>query len=292
MINLIKKISQYKWHISDYATIGVLACVVITFVLGNEADISYNWRWSTSLGYLFYQDDMGYWQPNIIIYGLINTLRLFGFSIIIGLVIGSALAVMRIVRIKSLNILSTGYINAVRNIPPLVFLFIFYFFISEQIFPKIGLTPEFISGNFILTFLFGDSLEGVNLLSGSLCLGLFEAVFFAEIFRGAILSIEKGQRDAGRALRFSWWQTMRLIILPQAIKKSYPSLAGQSIIALKNTSIASLISVKDIVFSGIEVISSTHRIFETWIIVAVIYFILCYGLHRIFSHFEAKQTIK
>ena len=292
MINLVRKISQYKWHISDYVTIAVLACFVTIFALANATDVPYTWKWSTSLSYLFYKDDMGHWHPSIIIYGLINTLRLFVFSITIGLVIGMVLTVMRITKIKSLNILSIVYINAVRNIPPLVFLFIFYFFISEQIFPKIGLTPEFISDNFILTFLFGGNLEGVSLLSGSLCLGLFEAAFFAEIFRGAVLSIKKGQSDAGRALGLSWWQTMRLIIMPQAIKKSYPSLAGQSIIVLKNTSIASLISVKDIVFSGIEVISSTHRIFETWIIVTVIYFILCYGLHRIFSHFEITQTIK
>ena len=81
---------------------------------------------------------------------------------------------------------------------------------------------------------------------------------------------------------------MRLVIVPQAFLKSYPALAGQSIVALKNTSIASLISIKDLAFSGVEVVTSTRSIFEVWIVVAVIYFVLCFSLAKFFARWEAK----
>ena len=287
MINTIKNIIQYKWDISDYIIVGLLITPVL-IVLSSSVDLPYTWRWSMLLGYVVYIDDAGNAHMGAILYGLINTFRLFFLSIFIGLLVGFILAFMRISKNVGLNLLGTAYINFVRNVPPLVFLFIFYFFVSEQIFPKLGLTPELFEEYQILATLFGDGIYGANLMSAGICLGLFEAAFFAEILRGSINAIPVGQSDAGQALGLSWLQRMRLILAPQAFLKSYPSLAGQSIVALKNTSIASLVSVRDLVFGGHEAVTATRTVFEAWIIVAVIYFCLCYSMAKFFARWETK----
>ena len=276
MVNIIKNILNYKWHISDIITTAILIMFIST-ILVSCIDFSYEWNWSTPLGYM-----------DLFLIGLLNTLRLFFMSMLIGITFGLSLAIFRISNNHGLNLLGTVYINFVRNIPPLVFLFIFYFFISEQIFPKLGLTPELFENFTALKWLFGEGVYGANLISAGICLGLFESAFFAEIIRGAIKSVPTGQYEASLGLGFNYLQTIRKIILPQALAKCYPSLAGQSIIALKNTSIASLISVKDLVFSGVEVVTSTRSIFEAWIIVAIIYFILCFTMTKFFNYCEKK----
>lgn len=288
MMSILKSITNYRWQISDYVTIFLLS-IVLFLILWGSMDLPYHWNWSTTLGYLYYVDEQtGNYHFGILLIGLFNTFRLFLLSIIIGMLLGMGLAFMRISRHVGLNFLGVVYINFVRNVPPLVFLFVFYFFISEQIFPKLGLTPELMESFPFLTWLFGEGVFGINLISGGICLGLFEAAFFAEILRGCIKSIPMGQMEASRALGLNWFQSMRLVIMPQALLKSYPALAGQSIVALKNTSIASLISVKDLVFSGVEVVTSTRSIFEAWIVVAVIYFILCFSLTKFFARWEHK----
>ena len=287
MVRIIKNIMGYRWHLSDYVTVGLLFIPALVVVF-STVDVPYRWQWSVILGYVVYIDEAGNWHTGAILYGLINTLRLFALSIGIGLVFGFILTFMRISKNVGLNILGGAYVNFVRNIPPLVFLFIFYFFISEQIFPKLGLTTDLLDNFPALAFLFGESIYGVNLISAGICLGLFEAAFFAEILRGSINAIPAGQSDAGQALGLSWLQRMRLILAPQAFLKSYPSLAGQSIVALKNTSIASLVSVRDLVFGGQEAVTATRTVFEAWIIVAVIYFVLCFSMTKFFARWENK----
>ena len=287
MMTVLKNIISYKWHTSDYVTVGLLLSPVLMIMLSN-IDIPYTWQWSMILGYVVYVDDGGSWHAGLILHGLMNTFRLFFLSIIIGLGFGFILTFMRMSKNVGFNILGTAYVNFVRNIPPLVFLFIFYFFISEQIFPKLGLTTDLLDNVPVLALLFGESIYGVNMISAGICLGLFEAAFFAEILRGSLNAIAEGQSDAGRALGLSWLQRMRLILAPQAFLKSYPALAGQSIVALKNTSIASLVSVRDLVFSGHEVVTSTRTVFEAWIIVAVVYFVLCYAMTKVFARWETQ----
>ena len=283
---MIKKVINYKWHISDFITVGVLL-LFVGFTSFSNISLNYVWDWQTTLSYIGYTDETtGDFKMGVLLIGLLNTFRLFFISMFIGVVFGFLLCLMRISNNGGLNLLGLVYINFVRNVPPLVFLFLFYFFVSEQIFPKFGLTPELFESASLLGWVFGDGVYGANLISAGICLGLFESAFFAEIFRGAIKSIPKGQFDATFALGLNWWGRMGRVIMPQALIKSYPALAGQSIVALKNTSIASLISVKDLVFSGVEVVTSTRSIFEAWIIVAIIYFVLCFSLAKFFDRWD------
>ena len=269
---------KYKFKVSDYIALSICAFIVGAVYVGQAADIPYNWKWHILPDYFIFQDENGNWHMNILAKGILNTLRLFVYTAILALPLSLALAFARLSKNRVLSTLAMLYINFVRNVPVLVFLFVFYFFVSEQIFPLIGITRNIFTDTGIPYILFGEPVVAANVVAGFVCLGLFESVFFAEIIRGAIKSIPAGQSEGARALRLSKIKTMQLIILPQAFKKCYPALTGQTIIVLKNTSIVSIISIQDLMFSAAEIVVATQRIFEVWIAVGIIYFIMCYGL--------------
>ncbi len=107
-------------------------------------------------------------------------------------------------------------------------------------------------------------------------LSLYTGVFYAEIFRGGIVSIERGQWDAARALGLSRWQVMRLVILPQAIRRMIPPFVNQSVTQLKNTSLVSVIAVPDLLYQGTSIAETTYRPLELYTVVAVVYFALLF----------------
>ena len=99
---------------------------------------------------------------------------------------------------------------------------------------------------------------------------------------------KKGQWEAARAVGLSPLNVLRDIIFPQAIRKILPPLAGQFITLIKDSAIVSLISIQELTFLATEVASTTTKVFETWIIVGVMYFILCYSFAATFSHLEKR----
>jgi polar amino acid transport system permease protein len=130
-------------------------------------------------------------------------------------------------------------------------------------------------------------LIGLELTPGTaavLTLSFYGAAFYAEIIRGGIVSIEQGQWDAGRALGLRPLQLMRLVILPQAIKRMVPPLVNQCILQLKNTSLVSALAVPDILYQGQLITSATYRPLETYTMVAVVYFLILYPL----THFAKR----
>lgn len=107
-------------------------------------------------------------------------------------------------------------------------------------------------------------------------LTLYVGAFYAEIFRAGIESIERGQWDAGRALGLRPWYVLRLVVLPQAVRRMLPPFVNQSIIQLKNTSLISVIAVPDLVYNATLITAETYRPLEVYTIVAVIYFIILF----------------
>ncbi len=107
-------------------------------------------------------------------------------------------------------------------------------------------------------------------------LTLYTAAFNAEIIRAGIQSVEKGQWEASRALGFSGFQLMQHVILPQALKKMLPPLAGQIISTIKDSAIVSVISIPELTFQGMELMSATFLTFEVWTVILVIYFAGCF----------------
>ena len=114
-----------------------------------------------------------------------------------------------------------------------------------------------------------------NVISGIICLAIFEAAYITEIVRAGIQSIDRGQIEAGQSIGLSQFQVLRWIVLPQAVQRMVPPLAGQFITLIKDSSLVSLISIQELTFLAQEVAYSTQYVFEIWIFVADMHPIFC-----------------
>lgn len=119
-------------------------------------------------------------------------------------------------------------------------------------------------------------------------LGLFQGAYIAEIVRAGIQSIDDGQWEASRAIGLNRWQQMRCVILPQAIRKMLPPLANEFINTIKYSSIVSVISIQELTFQGMQVMASTQVTIEVWIIITIMYLLLCFSLSLGVSVLEHK----
>jgi polar amino acid transport system permease protein len=108
-------------------------------------------------------------------------------------------------------------------------------------------------------------------------LGIYEGAYITEIVRSGIDSVDQGQWEAGSALGFDWWSSMRFIILPQAVRIVLPPLAGQFISTIKDSAIVSVISIQELTFQGMELMAATYLTFEVWITITIMYFGLTFG---------------
>ena len=119
-------------------------------------------------------------------------------------------------------------------------------------------------------------------------LSFYTGAFYAEIFRGGIVSIEPGQWDAAKALGLRGRYTMAFVVLPQAVRRMVPPFMNQSIIQLKNTSLVSTIAVPDLLYQGTLITADTYRPLETYTVVALIYFVLLFPATRLVQAYEQR----
>ena len=122
----------------------------------------------------------------------------------------------------------------------------------------------------------------------SWCCRCYTGAFYAEIFRGGIISIERGQWDAARALGLRRWPMMRQVILPQAVRRMVPPFVNQSITQLKNTSLVSTIAVPDLLYNGTLITADTYRPLEVYTVVALIYFALLFPATLLAQAYERR----
>ena len=193
------------------------------------------------------------------------------------------------------RMVSRLYVEFVRNMPPVVFLFIFYFFISSQLIPILGIDEISVRASpttlVFLEMALGPPELFSNVISGIICLAIFEAAYITEIVRAGIQSIDRGQIEAGQSIGLSQFQVLRWIVLPQAVQRMVPPLAGQFITLIKDSSLVSLISIQELTFLAQEVAYSTQYVFEIWIFVAVMYFCICYSLAWLFGRLEKRLSV-
>ena len=208
------------------------------------AGITYNWDFSFLWMYRW-----------LLIEGLGFTLLYTVGSIAFGLIIGLLVGLLRLSRNWLVTLPLIAYIEAFRCTPLLVQIIWFYY-----AFPV----------------LVGVDMPAVA--AGMLVLSLYTGAFYAEIFRGGVISIERGQWDAARAIGMRHVEVLRRVILPQAIKRMIPPFLNQSIIQLKNTSLVSTIAVSDLLYQGQLITSATYRPLETYTTVAMIYFAILFPL--------------
>ncbi len=262
----------------------------IAFVaLRVETVLVYRWNWAPIPNYLIRWDAARGLVPNLLLQGLATTLRLSLWGMALAALLGAIVAVARISPLLFLRLCGRAYIELMRNTPPLVLIFVGYFFVASQVMPFL---PIDTLAKILPEALIGDPRLLRNFLSALLVLAMFEAAYVAEILRAGIESIERGQWDAGLALGLTRWGLLRRVILPQAISRMIPPLCGQFISLVKDSSIVSLVSVQDLTFMANEVAVSSQRVFETWLATAAIYFAVCFTLSRLFARFEKPQAAR
>lgn len=197
--------------------------------------------------------------------GVAVTLAYTAGTIALGLVIGLLIGLGRLSKSRLLNIPLIGFIEAFRCTPLLVQIVWFYY---------------------ALPVLLGIQIPAMA--AAVLTLSCYTGAFYAEIFRGGIVSIEPGQWDAARALGLSRWHMMRRVILPQAVRRMIPPFVNQSITQLKNTSLVSTIAVPDLLYQGTLITADTYRPLEVYTVVAVIYFILLFPSTLLAQAYERR----
>ena len=256
----------------------------------------YNWHWGFLPEYILrWDEEQQSYAPNLLLKGLAMTFRLAIWSMIFASIIGVVMGVMRTSKRLFPRMVSRAYVEIVRNMPPVVFIFVFYFFISSQFVPLLGIDEWSVKASpptlALLELLLGPPDLFSNVISGVICLALFEAAYITEIVRAGIQSIERGQFEAGRSIGLTQFQVMRWVVLPQAIQRVVPPLAGQFITLIKVSSIVSLISIQELTFLAQEVAYSTQYVFEIWLFVAAVYFSICFFLARLFARLEIKLAV-
>ena len=199
--------------------------------------------------------------------GLWVTLKISFFAAILTFIIGIVVALMKLSSYQFLKDIATVYITIVRGTPLLVQIFLFYFIVA-------------------------NIFELDRFFAGVLALGIFFGAYMAEVLRGAIQSIDKGQLEAANSLGISKYQAMRYIILPQAFKRALPTLVGEMIALVKDSSLVSVISITDLTKVGREIVSNTFSPFETWIVVALVYLTITSTMSYMGHKIEKKMALK
>ena len=242
--------------------------------------LNYKWNWSIIPQYLYYFDDgEGRWKANVLMQGLYTTIRLSVWATLLALVFGFVSGILRTTPRLFNRLVGRTYVELIRNVPPLVLIFIFYFFVSDQIMPLLGV-EEFIRSRGpgtqkLLGFMFSPPELFTAFLSGMFTVAVFQGAYITEIVRAGIQSINRGQWEASYALGLSWRQQMTDIILPQALKRVLPPLANEFINTLKYSAIVSVISIQELTFQGMQVMAATHVTIEVWLTITAMYLIMC-----------------
>ena len=257
-----------------------------------DSVLNYRWNWAPIPNYLLRWDAERGWVANLLLQGLLNTIRLTVWGMALAAVFGTVIGLCRISPLLLPRLIGGAYVELMRNTPPLVLIFVGYFFISSQVMPLLGI-DGFVRGAGPTTFAaigwaFGDPRLLKNILAALIVLALFEGAYVAEILRAGIVSIDRGQWDAAAALGMTRWRSLRLVVLPQAVGRMVPPLCGQFISLIKDSAIVSLISVQDLTFMANDVAVSTTRVFETWMTAALLYFMLCFLLSVAFRRWERR----
>lgn len=205
---------------------------------------------------------------DLFLWGLwISVVYTFG-SIFFGVIIGFLTCAARLSGWKVLNLVARTYQEIFRCTPLLVQLLWFYY-----AFP----------------LLVGGSID--NRVAALLTLSLYVGAFYAEIFRGGIVSIDRGQREAAAAIGMSPSQSMVRIVLPQALKRMLPSFINQSVIQFKNTSLVSVISVADLAYMAAAVNGQTYRPLESYTVMALLYIVMLLPLTQAADWIERRLRV-
>jgi polar amino acid transport system permease protein len=278
---------------TDLILLTGIGAAVVWLLYQANVQAQYRWNWQAIPQYLLRLDaESGKWVPGLILQGVLVTLRLSIWATILALFIGIVMGLFRTSCSRYRRMIGSGYVELIRNIPVLVWIFIFYYFIGDRLLPAIGISRA--------TFMDGGPLSGVMRLfmaeparmpifiSGTVALAVYEGANITEIIRAGIQSIDKGQWEASSGLGFTRVQQLRHVIFPQALRRVMPPLAGQFISTIKDSAILSVISIQELTFQGMELMAATFLTFEVWITILAIYFVICLTCSLLVERFELR----
>jgi len=277
----------------DWWVLSILFFIVCYIFFRINIYIDYHWQWSRVVEYIINKDENGY-HFGILSKGLFYTFKLSFWSIIFSVILGFIFGTFRSFKRPFFRFGSLIYVEVSRNIPPLILIFIFYFFISDQLFTLFEI--EYFIRNLgeparlIISIFFAPPNLISQFFAGVLALSVFESAYIAEIVKAGIVSVDIGQKEAAKALGLSKYHILRYITIPQASKVIIPPLGNQCISTVKDSSIVSVIAIPELTFQGMEMMSATYLTYETWITVTVFYLIFTFSLSVLNSKIERKYT--
>jgi len=207
-------------------------------------------------------------NADLLALGLLNTLKITGTALAFGLPLGLALALLRLSGRRALSWPAGFVIEFFRTTPPLVQLF--WFFFAFPILFQVEMTP---------------------FVAAALTFSIQSSAFFAEVFRGGIVSIERGQWEASRAIGMTQSQAMRRVILPQAVRRMIPAFMERSIELMKTTTLVATISYADLLYQANELAQKTFRPLEVFTVTALIYFVVIFLASLLVQRLERRLAV-
>ncbi|HEX3445200.1 MAG TPA: ABC transporter permease subunit [Chthoniobacterales bacterium] len=220
----------------------------------------YAFDWSSIPGALPYL-----WQ------GMVQTLEITGVAIVVGVVLGTLIAVARLSKSSILSNLAALYVNGFRSVPLVMVLLWFYLLVPQVINSLIG-HPGF----------------DIRLLSAFVAFALFEASYYAEIIRAGIQSVSRWQVSAGLALGMTGRQTMGLIVLPQAFRRMIPLLLTQAIILFQDTSLVYVVGLAEFFGVAYNTGNRDGTLVELLLFAGAVYFVICFGASMVVRVLQKK----
>lgn len=286
-----------KFTIIDIAAIALIVAAISFVFLRMSSVFEYKWEWDRIPSYFFFLDvATGKLKANILVKGFATTIKLSVWATLLGFLLGTFSGIMGAKGSFEQRFISRTYVETIRNIPSLVLVIIFYYFVSSQFLDALSI-DSWLRGSSntfqkITGFLFAGPDQINAFISAVIALGIYEGAYVSEIVRGGIISIPTGQWEASMSIGLSRQKIFLLVILPQAFRKVAFPLAGQFISTIKDSAIVSVISIQELTFQGMELMSATFLTFEIWITITVLYFILTFSLSSSIAFFEKKYALK
>jgi len=215
------------------------------------------------------------WKPGLLVIGLWITLKISVMSTIFGVIIGIISGLMRISDNPALRWTSVVYVELIRGSPLMVQILIWYFVLGTLI------------NDLLYAYGFGQIPA---FWYGVASLACFAGAYVSEIVRAGIQSIHRGQTEAARSLGMSYAQSMRYIILPQALRRILPPLAGQFISLIKDSSLLGIIAIRELTKAAREAVTATLQPFEVYILLGLLYLVLTFTLSMYVQHLERRMA--
>ncbi|AOR57871.1 glutamate/aspartate ABC transporter permease GltK [Pectobacterium parmentieri] len=209
-----------------------------------------------------------------LIQGMAVTLEITLTAVVFGIVWGTILAVMRLSPIKPISWFAKLYVNLFRSVPLVMVLLWFYLVVPSLLQNVLGLSPK----------------TDIRLISAMVAFSLFEAAYYSEIIRAGILSVSRGQSSAALALGMTHWQSMKLVILPQAFRAMVPLLLTQGIVLFQDTSLVYVLSLADFFRTASTIGERDGTQVEMILFAGFIYFLFSITASMLVSYLK-KRTV-